>query len=110
MMNRSHTRKAIRLFSILLVFQFVVFSHMGSDLGRMSEQIAIHVRKEPHSRLRLSDGRSFLTTYLGHETASRALERNEARPLSLASGDFDGDGKEDLVAGYAGPNGGIVVL
>ncbi|HXU08286.1 MAG TPA: VCBS repeat-containing protein, partial [Blastocatellia bacterium] len=38
------------------------------------------------------------------------LERNQARPLSLCSADFDEDGVLDLISGYAGPNGGIVTL
>ena len=33
-----------------------------------------------------------------------------ARPLTLASGDFDGDGVEDLICGFATADGGLVKL
>jgi hypothetical protein len=48
---------------------------------------------------------------VGPQDVVRVLQSGEAQPLSLARGDFDEDGIEDLVAGYSAPGGkGIVVL
>jgi hypothetical protein len=47
----------------------------------------------------------------GPQNAVQALDSGAARPVSLARGDFDENGIEDLVAGYAMPDGsGIAVL
>src|SRR5207302_11272110 len=35
---------------------------------------------------------------------------SQPQPLSMINGDFDGDGIEDLVVGYATPGGGAIVL
>jgi hypothetical protein len=51
-----------------------------------------------------------LAAYEGEARLVEALENNQARPLSLASADFDEDGVLDLVSGYAGPGGGIATL
>ena len=50
------------------------------------------------------------TSYRGSSDAQHALEQNLARPAALASADFDEDGTADLVAGYAGPSGGILTI
>lgn len=59
---------------------------------------------------RLSDGREVITRFRGTEAAVRLLEQNLVTPVSLARGDFDGDGIDDLVIGYAGEGTGIVSL
>ncbi|HXG67024.1 MAG TPA: Calx-beta domain-containing protein, partial [Blastocatellia bacterium] len=46
----------------------------------------------------------------GAESSLAALEQQQARPLALASADFDGDGVADLVSSYATENGGLLVL
>jgi uncharacterized repeat protein (TIGR01451 family) len=43
-------------------------------------------------------------------TAKSVQAMKSAQPLALAEGDFDVDGVEDLVVGYASPNGGILAL
>src|SRR5207245_7912886 len=65
-------------------------------------------RGAPFASLR--DGRDLPADYTGPAGARQALEKNEARPLALASGDFDEDGVADLVAGYAGGKGGLLTL
>lgn len=78
--------------------------------ARMSEQISVHSPRRGNSRLNSSDGRELITSYTGPSELIRVLDRNQAEPLSLCSADFDEDGVPDLIAGYAGPNGGIVTL
>jgi hypothetical protein len=78
--------------------------------ARMSEQISVHSSGRGNPRLNLSDGRQLITSFSGPLELTRILERNQAEPLSLCSADFDEDGVPDLIAGYAGPNGGIVTL
>jgi hypothetical protein len=50
------------------------------------------------------------TAYTGAAGLKQTLEQNLAKPLALASGDFDEDGVPDLVSGYAGQGGGILTV
>jgi hypothetical protein len=76
----------------------------------LSESISVRAAGIGNPIINLSDGHDLITPYVGEERLQQALERNEARPLSLASADFDEDGVPDLVSGYAEANGGIVTL
>jgi uncharacterized repeat protein (TIGR01451 family) len=58
----------------------------------------------------VSDGRDVKTSYTGAAKLQQVLEQNLARPLALASADFDEDGVPDLISGYAGSSGGIITL
>jgi hypothetical protein len=78
--------------------------------ARMSEEITVHAAGRGNPWINLSDGHELIMPYSGPSELTRVLERNEARPLSLCSADFDEDGVPDLISGYAGPNGGIVTL
>ncbi len=80
------------------------------QLARMSDEISVLAAGRGSPRINLSDGREVITPYSGPAELTQILERNEARPLSLCSADFDEDGVPDLISGYAGPNGGIITL
>lgn len=80
------------------------------QLARMSEEVTIHAAGRGNPWINLSDGHELITPYSGPAELTGLLERNEARPLSLCSADFDEDGVPDLISGYAGPSGGIVTL
>ncbi len=69
-------------------------------------------RKTPKriSESLLVNKRAVLTNYVGDENLKVMFERNEARPISLASADFDEDGVPDLVGGYALEDKGGVTL
>jgi hypothetical protein len=59
----------------------------------------------------IRDSEAISVDFMGPQDAVHVLESGQAQPLSLARGDFDEDGIEDLVAGYSAPGGaGIVVL
>ncbi|MFY9574188.1 MAG: VCBS repeat-containing protein, partial [Blastocatellia bacterium] len=76
----------------------------------MSDEISVHAAGRGNPWINLSDGREVTTSYSGEAELKQSLERNEARPLSLCSADFDEDGVPDLISGYAGTDGGIVTL
>ncbi|HEY7709168.1 MAG TPA: HYR domain-containing protein, partial [Candidatus Entotheonella sp.] len=67
----------------------------------------------------LQDGRQFEPVYRQPHAAGSSFQTansgapvspDQARPLSLASGDLNVDGFPDLICGYSGPNGGILTL
>ncbi|MBI3653664.1 MAG: VCBS repeat-containing protein [Acidobacteria bacterium] len=60
--------------------------------------------------INFDDGKDLESSYTGDAKAIEVLARNAAKPLALTSGDFDGDGVSDAVAGYSSANGGIVVV
>ena len=60
--------------------------------------------------INLADGREIASSYSGPQHLAQALLQDQARPLSMASGDFDADGTPDLICGYSGPTGGLVAL
>ena len=76
----------------------------------LSDAVSVHAAGRGNPFINLSDGRDVITGYDGPTELVEALEENNARPLSLASADFDEDGVPDLISGYAGPSGGIVTL
>jgi uncharacterized protein (TIGR03437 family) len=58
----------------------------------------------------LSLPQALTSQYQGSKSDVAALKSGDAAALSAASGDFDHDGVLDLAAGYAGPNGGLLVI
>ncbi|HXG64261.1 MAG TPA: right-handed parallel beta-helix repeat-containing protein, partial [Blastocatellia bacterium] len=80
------------------------------ELARMGDQAAIHAARRGNPYISLMDGRDLLAPVNGSPDAARLLSRNEAQPLSLASGDFDADGVADLLCGYAGAGKGVLTL
>jgi hypothetical protein len=78
--------------------------------SHLSERVSIHASGRGAPHINLSDGRELMTPFSGEEALVRALESNQAEPVSLASADFDEDGTPDLVTGYAGASGGIISL
>jgi hypothetical protein len=54
--------------------------------------------------------RIWLASPVKHEARFRGESLDQAAPLSLAAGNFDGDGVGDLAAGYATPGGGRIAI
>jgi hypothetical protein len=73
-------------------------------------QITLHAARRGNPWIKLRDGVELATVYAGEPALTQALERNQAKPCSMASGDFDEDGFADLVIGYADSGGGLLAL
>ena len=76
----------------------------------LSESVIIRAEGRGNPVFNLSDGRAVITSYDGPEELSQALVSDEARGISLDSGDFDEDGVTDLISGYDFSRGGIITL
>src|SRR5215471_9614361 len=80
------------------------------SLARLSEEVSVRAAGRGNPYMNLSDGHDLVTQYEGDHRLVTALETNQAKPLSLASADFDEDGVPDLIGGYAAAGGGAVTL
>ncbi|MEO8434757.1 MAG: Calx-beta domain-containing protein, partial [Pyrinomonadaceae bacterium] len=78
--------------------------------AQLSEHVSVRAVRRGDARLSLGEGRELITAHQGSAELQRALEQNEAQPLSLASADFDEDGMPDLASGYAHGGRGIVTV
>ena len=121
-------RYSLRIFTVLLTislgaFVMARFSATASSMlfGSQTAQTgAITARAENLDEpwVKLQNSRSVSTTYrdatarkdggVQIESATRSLDG--ARPLSLASNDFNADGFPDLICGYATSSGGLVSI
>lgn len=81
-----------------------------APLARLSSHASIKVSHVNNRTVNLSDGHDLLTSYVGPQELTNALEQNLVETLSLATADFDEDGVPDLVSGYAYNGRGIVTL
>ena len=64
---------------------------------------------DPH-QLYLQTESSTSVAYVGKAATVQALKLGQLIPVALASGDVDTDGVEDVIAGYVGPNGGVLAI
>jgi uncharacterized protein (TIGR03437 family) len=112
-------RKQLYLVCLFSLITFVVFAVTISspapvtsrDIHSMTPgSITVYAAGRGNPWINLSDGREALTRYAGAAESRQVLEQNLARPLALASADFDEDGVPDLIGGYVGPSGGIITL
>lgn len=62
----------------------------------------------PH--IYLQEGRDLAVRYAGAAGLVQPLESGQAEPLSLAQGDFHGDGVAGLAVGYATPGGNLLAV
>src|SRR5258705_1860933 len=53
-------------------------------------------------------GRETQSRYLGSDALQQAIQLAQLRPLTMVSGDFNGDGMGDWVIGYANGGGGVL--
>jgi hypothetical protein len=86
-------------------------SKEAAPVGRLSDAISGRLVERGDRRISLGEGRDVTAVFTGPRELAKALERDEAIPLSLASGDLDGDGVADLACGYSiAGSGGAVAL
>src|SRR5260370_38065841 len=62
----------------------------------------------PH--IYLSEPQQLSVKHVGKAATLAAFDGQQVEPLSLASGDLDEDGIQDLIVGYGGPDGGIISI
>ncbi|HKQ08992.1 MAG TPA: pre-peptidase C-terminal domain-containing protein [Blastocatellia bacterium] len=80
-------------------------------LARLGEAVSVRAAGRGNPYVSLADGHDLLSGYVGDERLLKVLTSGQARPLSLASADFDEDGVADLIAGYESSDGeGAIVL
>jgi hypothetical protein len=83
----------------------------AEQTARLSNDVTVRAAWSGNRWISLSDGHDVITSYVGPANLITELERNEVRPLSLVSADFDEDGVPDLISGYAASGGsGVVTL
>jgi hypothetical protein len=115
-----------RLLPVISILAITQISHLHlletsankSEVGieviaqaRLSQAISVQAAGRGNPYINLSDGRDMISGYDGPAYLVEALEQNRAKPLSLASADFDEDGAPDLICGYAGSGDhGILTL
>ena len=105
----------------LVLIQSVFFTRSASTAGstptqpthqlaRLSTEVTVQAVGPANPLINPGSGRELLTSFRGSSDAQAALEQNLARPTVLAAADFDEDGTADLIAGYAGPSGGMLTI
>jgi VCBS repeat protein len=77
--------------------------------GVLSERVSLRAAGRGNPWVNIEDGRDLLTEYADVQF-NKLISEGGARPLSLTSADFDEDGVPDLVGGYGGDSGGLIVL
>jgi len=60
--------------------------------------------------INLGDGHELISGYRGEAGLINQMQAGQARPLSLAAADLDGDGVPDLLSGFAAAGGGIIAV
>ncbi|MFL6213806.1 MAG: BACON domain-containing protein [Blastocatellia bacterium] len=120
-MKRSHWLCAV-LLCLLAVTSFRTIAALQSSSieiqaqtrrevrGVLDRAATVHAAGRINPLINLRDGHALPADYQGGAQAVAALRALAARPVSLASADFDEDGVPDLAAGYAGASGGVVVV
>jgi 6-phosphogluconolactonase (cycloisomerase 2 family) len=119
MKNRNHSFISVvgvSLVLIALTLGFFLFkariaqAEGATQTNKDRERITLHATGRGNPWINLRDGHDVPTTYTGAADLEQNLEQSLARPLTLASDDFDEDGVPDLIIGYVGPDGGILTL
>ncbi len=109
----------LAVLGVILVSASVFSSGRASSSGgnavaiaraRLGDSVTTGAAGRGKPWINMTDGHELVTTYKGSNELVGVLARDQARPLSLASGDFDEDGMPDLATGYALAGSGLVTL
>jgi uncharacterized repeat protein (TIGR01451 family)/CSLREA domain-containing protein len=105
---KSYTR--ILMVVALLVTLLAPLPGRAASQPAPGVRVAVEAAGRGNPWINLRDGVALPAAYDGPGAAVQAMADGQAQPLSLAAADFDEDGVPDLVAGYAGPEGGLLAL
>lgn len=94
----------------LLRTSAVLAQESGDVRGFLSKATTARATGSGNPAVTLREGHSAPVDYQGSSNLIQQLKDNHARPVSLASADFDEDGIPDIVAGYRGPKDGAISL
>jgi parallel beta-helix repeat protein len=83
---------------------------VSAERSRLSDYVSVRAAGRGNPWVNLSDGRDLLISNSGSNVLEDSIEQNRARPLALASADFDEDGVPDLITGYGIADHGAVTL
>jgi hypothetical protein len=85
-------------------------AHASSPAVVLGEAVTVKAHGQGRPWVNLGDGHDVLTSYSGEAQLTQQMQDGEARPLSLAAADLDGDGVPDMLSGFAAGRGGIIAL
>lgn len=96
---------------------FVIAQSVSPDIGfdraaddSLGSRMQV-VRMVPQAeRIHLTEGAPLRIRFTGAPGATRVLSNSLVIPQTVIAGDFDEDGRTDLVCGYTGPGGGVMAL
>lgn len=77
---------------------------------KVESVVTLQAEKRGGTAINFLNGATVNTEYSGADNLLSELQSNQTKPLSLAAGDFDGDGVDDLISGYATENGGLLTV
>ncbi|MFY9608130.1 MAG: HYR domain-containing protein, partial [Blastocatellia bacterium] len=80
-----------------------------SSPASWSDQVSVHAAGRGRPYINFGDGHDVLTSYETSAT-SEVSGSSPAKPLAMASADFDEDGVPDLVSGYSASGAGMLNL
>src|SRR6185503_13408883 len=118
-MKRNHIFSLISILIAALVLTHSInllrtnasVRHENSDVrGLLGKATTAKASGRGNPALTLRDGHSAPVEYQGSSNMIQQLKDNQARPMSLASADFDEDGIPDIVAGYRGTKDGAISI
>ena len=96
-------------------FRFLTFSLKNPALFLLLFLMAVvlrpaHMQAQSDFKVYLGPPHQLSPHLTGKSVATAAIASGHSEPLALASGDFDEDGVQDLVAGYGSGNRGALVV
>src|SRR5258708_87080 len=90
---------------VVLMIALVFFSGINNELLAAGAPLQAGTQATQGPKIWLQDNQAVPVTHVGPTTAAQALAAGQGQPLSMTTGDFDGDGIADLLVGYKTPNG-----
>jgi hypothetical protein len=82
----------------------------GSDRAVLGGTISIQAKGRGKPWITMGDGHELLSSYSGANWLTSKMQMDQARAVSLAAGDLDGDGVPDLLSGFATQGAGIIAV